>query len=403
MKLFFILFLFTISLFAAKVEHFKWSDGETYLTFLERNKLPLKPLYYDLDGDEQQLTEEIISGVNCHMSKDEKNEIAQIFIPLNDELQIHIYKNGKNYFFETIPIISETKTEAFTLKIDHSPYNDILKETGSKKLASIFVNSFKNSLNFKRDLQKGDSLAMIYEQKYRLGVPFSMPTLKVAMIEMKGKKNFIYYNDSDERYYDEKGEKAEEFLLATPVRNARISSHFTKKRFHPVLKKYRAHLGVDYAAGTGTPIMSAGDGRVVFVGESRGYGKTIKVQHEGDFLTLYAHQSSFRKGIKRGSIVKKGDIIGYIGNTGLSSGPHLHFGLYQDNTAIDPLKVVQLATKKLQGKERAEFLKLVSSYQKQIDTHLKDETRFTQFTYPETVCYFNNGINCEESISESKS
>lgn len=403
MKLFFILFLFTISLFAAKVEHFKWSDGETYLAFLERNKLPLKPLYYDLDGDEQQLTEEIISGVNCQISRDEKNEIAQIFVPLNDELQIHIYKHNQNYFFETIPIISETKTEAFTLKIDHSPYLDILRETGSKKLASIFVNSFKTSLNFKRDLQKGDKLAMIYEQKYRLGVPFSMPTLKVAMIEMKGKKNFIYYNDSDERYYDESGEKAEEFLLSTPVRNARISSPFTKKRFHPILKKYRAHLGVDYAAGTGTPIMAAGDGRVVFVGESRGYGKTIKIQHEGDFLTLYAHQNSFKKGIRRGSVVKKGEVIGYVGNTGLSSGPHLHFGLYQDNNAIDPLKVVQLAIKKLEGKERAAFLKLVSKYQKEIDTHLKNETRFTQFTYPETVCYFNNGTSSEESTQKPKS
>lgn len=389
MKHFFILFLLTVSLFGAKVEHFKWSDGETYLAFLERNKLPLKPLYYDLDGDEQQLTEEIISGVNSQISRDEKNEIAQIFIPLNDELQIHIYKHGQSYSFETIPIISETKTEAFTLKIDHSPYQDILKETGSKKLASIFVNSFKTSLNFKRDLQKGDTLAMIYEQKYRLGVPFSMPMLKVAMIEMKGKKNFIYYNDSDDRYYDENGKKAEEFLLATPVRNARISSPFTKNRFHPVLKKYRAHLGVDYAASTGTPIMSAGDGRVVFVGESRGYGKTIKIQHEDDFLTLYAHQSSFRSGIKRGSSVKKGDVIGYVGSTGLSSGPHLHFGLYQDNTAIDPLKVVQVAIKQLDGKERAAFLKLVSKYQKEIGIHLKNETRFTQFTYPETVCYFN--------------
>ena len=92
-----------------------------------------------------------------------------------------------------------------------------------------------------------------------------------------------------------------------------------------------------------------------------------------------------------------------MGNTGLSSGPHLHFGLYQDNTAIDPLKVVQLATKKLEGKERAAFLKLVSNYQKEIDIHLKNETRFTHFTYPETVCYFNNGGSCEESVSKIES
>lgn len=395
MKLLLIFFLFAFTLFASQVETFRWSEGETYLSYLERNKLPLKPLYYNLDEDEQQLTEEIISGVNCYMSKGSNGELLQVFIPLNDELQIHIYKHNKDYFFETIPIISETKTEAFTLKIENSPYLDIIKETGSVKLASIFIASFKNSLNFKKDLKKGDALAMIYEQKYRLGKPFSMPTLKVAMIEMNGKKNFIYLNE-DEKYYNENGDGLEEFLLSTPIRNARISSFFTKKRFHPVLKKYRAHLGVDYAANRGTPVLAAGDGRVVFVGESRGYGKTIKVQHSNDFLTLYAHLNSFKSGIRSGSGVKQGDIIAYVGNTGLSTGPHLHFGLYQDNTAVDPLKSLQIAAKKLEGKERTAFLKLVANYKQSIDLHLKNETKFEKALSNETLCYFNNGGTCEQ-------
>lgn len=393
MKLLFILFLFTASLFGSQVETFRWSDGETYLSFLERNKLPLKPLYYKLDEDEQQLTEEIMSGVHYHVSKNDAGELSQIFIPLNDELQIHIYKHDKNYFFETIPIVSEIKTEAFVLKIDHSPYLDIIKETGSKKLATIFVNSFKNSLNFKRDLKKGDTLAMIYEQKYRLGRPFSMPRLKVAMIEMNGKKNFIYLND-DDRFYNEDGNELEEFLLATPVRNARISSEFTKKRFHPILNKYRAHLGVDYAASSGTPVMAAGDGKVVFVGESRGYGNMIKIQHSDDYLTLYAHLNSFKKGVRGGFGIKKGEIIGYVGSSGLSTGPHLHFGLYKDKDAIDPLRVVQVATKKLQGKEQTAFLKLKSNYKQSIDLHIKNETKFEKESNLDTTCYFNNGGSC---------
>jgi murein DD-endopeptidase MepM/ murein hydrolase activator NlpD len=401
MKRLLILFLFVTSLFGSHVETFRWSDGETYLSFLERNKLPLKPLYYNLDEDEQQLTEEILSGINYHVSKGEKGELLQIFVPLNDELQIHIYKHNGSYSFETIPIISETKTEAFTLKIENSPYLDIIKETGSVKLATIFVNSFKTSLNFKKDLKKGDALAMIYEQKYRLGKPFSMPTLKVAMIEMSGKKNFIYLNE-DEKFYNENGDESEEFLLATPVRNARISSEFTKKRFHPILNKYRAHLGVDYAASRGTPVLAAGDGRVVFVGESRGYGKTIKVQHSNDYLTLYAHLNSFKQGIRGGAGVKKGDIIAYVGSTGLSTGPHLHFGLYQDNTAVDPLKAVQIAAKKLQGKERVAFLKLVSNYKQSIELHLKNETKFERVSSSETLCYFNNGGTCEQDKLSSE-
>ncbi|MDT8338180.1 MAG: peptidoglycan DD-metalloendopeptidase family protein [Sulfurimonas sp.] len=402
MRQLFIFFLFVTSIFGAEVETSRWSNGETYLMFLEKNSLPLRPLYYNLDQDEQQLTEEIYSGVHYQISKEKNGEISQIFIPLNDELQIHIYKHNGEYFFETVPIVSETRTEAFTLKIEHSPYLDIVKETGSVKLATIFVSSFKHSLNFKRDLRKGDRLAMVYEQKYRLGKPFSMPTLKAAMIEMRGKQHYIYLND-DGRFYNQDAKEIEGFLLGNPVRSARISSRFTKRRFHPVLKKYRAHLGVDYAASRGTPIAAAGSGRVVFIGQTRGYGKLIKVQHEDGYMSLYAHQNSFRKGIRKGSYVKKGQIIGYVGSTGLSTGPHLHFGLYKNNQAIDPLRVVQVATKKLSGKDKTAFLQLKSNYDESINLHIANETKHAKLGTPQSVCYFYNGEFCVQDRLNSDS
>ncbi len=399
----FLIFLFlTTSLFGARVETFRWSNGETYLSFLERNKLPLKPLFYNLDDDEKQLSEEILTGVNCKVTKNEDGTISQLFIPLNDELQIHIYKHNDDYFFEIIPIITETKTEALVIKIENSPYLDIISQTGSKKLANIFVAGFQNSLNFKRDLKKGDTLAMIYEQKYRLGMPFSMPTLKASMIEMNGKKNFIYLN-TDERYYNQDGSELQGFFLTTPVKAARISSTFTKRRFHPILKKYRAHLGVDYAAGRGTPIVSAGDGRVVFLGTTAGYGKLTKVQHSDGYLTLYAHQNSFRNGIKNGSKVKKGQVIGYVGSTGLSTGPHLHFGLYKDGQAIDPLRIVQVATKKISDKERAAFLKLKANYDESLALHVTNETKFVRVSMPENVCYFFDGEQCVQDKLDTDS
>ena len=231
---FFILFLLPIAIFASEVERFRWINGETYLVFLENNNLPAKKLYYNLDIYDQRLTEEMRAGAHCQVLKDSDGVIEQALLPLNDELQVHIYKNNGSYTFEAIPIISTTKTESFTLEITHSPHYNILKETGSKKLAQIFVANYRNSLNFKRDIRKGDKIVMIYDQKYRLGEPFSMPILKVAMIEMKKKRHYIYLND-DERYYDEKGHEVEGFLLARPVRGARISSYFTKRRFHPVL------------------------------------------------------------------------------------------------------------------------------------------------------------------------
>lgn len=384
---FLILFLFSISLFAAKVETFRWSNGQTYLSFLQSNKLPTKELYYNIDEDDQQLTEDIISNVHYHILRGKNNEISQVLIPVSDEIQIHIYKYDDDYFFEAIPIISQTRTEAFTFELRDSIYNDIVNETGSIKLASMFISSFKHTLNFKTGLKKGNTIAMIYEQKYRLGKPFSIPSLKVGMIEMNNKQNFIYLN-SDEKFYNELGQELEGFLLATPVRGAKISSLFTKRRFHPILRKYRAHLGMDYAASGGTPIMASGDGIITYQGYTRGYGNVTKIQHTNDYLTLYAHQKSFRKGIRRGMSIKKGQVIGYIGNSGLSTGTHLHFGLYKNGNPVDPQKVVQIAAKKLSNKERESFFKLKKNYDLNIKKHIQNKTKFNRVPYTDNSCYF---------------
>ncbi len=391
---FFILFcIFFSTLFGAHVESFKWQNGETYLMFLKRLDLPQRPLYYNLDKEDQKLTEEIRSGVNYQIlhGNDTLKTIEQILIPLNDELQIHIYKQGKEYKFETLPIITTTKTKAFTLTIEHSPYYDIIKKTSSKKIATIFMQGYKNSLNFKNDIRKGDRLAMIYEQKYRLSKPFSMPTLKASMIEMSGKKHFIYLND-DERYYDERGKQVEGFLLAKPVRGARITSRFTRKRWHPILHKYRAHLGVDYGARSGTPIRAAGSGRIVYAGYSRGYGKMIKIRHKDGYLTLYAHQKKFRRGMRRGKYVKKGQVIGYVGSTGLSTGPHLHFSLYKNGRAINPLRVVQVTVKQLRGKKLKAFKKLKANYDESLTLHLQNDTPFEKERPFYRKCYCFNPL-----------
>lgn len=235
---------------------------------------------------------------------------------------------------------------------------------------------------------------MIYDQKYRLGRPFSMPILRASMIEMRKKKHFIYLND-DERYYDEKGHEVEGFLLARPVRGARISSYFTKRRFHPVLKKWKAHLGVDYAARRGTPIVAAGSGRIIYAARLGSYGNLVKIRHDDGYETRYAHMKSFRRGIRKGKYVKKGHTIGYVGNTGRSTGPHLHFELRKRGRAINPLRVVQVTTKKLKGKERKAFLKLKENYDQSVNLHLNNETLFQRPQKVESVCYFYNGGHCE--------
>ncbi len=370
----FLLFFIPMALFSSQVKNFRWDDGETYLMFLQRLDLSNKPLYYNLDKDDKQITEEIRTGVNYQILEDQNGTIEQILIPINDELQIHITKNKEDLNFEVIPIISETRKEAFTLEINNSPYYDIIKATNSKKIAQIFVDAFKNSLNFKVDIHKGDKLVMIYDRMYRLGRPFSMPTLDVSMIQM-GKKRHYVYRYTDDRFYDESGAEVEGFLLARPVRGARISSGFTLKRWHPILHKYRAHLGIDYAARPGTPIMAAGNGRIIFCGRTNGYGNLIKIAHSDGYVTIYAHQRAFRKGIRRGKYVKQGQIIGYVGTTGLSTGPHLHFGLYKNGRAINPAKVVRVTTNKLKGKDKIAFKKLKENLNQSVDLYLNANTK----------------------------
>ena len=386
-RLFFIL-LTASTLFSSEVERFRWANGDTYLAFLKKLELPTRPLYYNLDKDDQRLTEEMRAGIHYQILRDTNKTIEQVLLPLNDELQIHIYKKDGVYKFEPIPIISTTKTEAFATKIVSSPNYTIMKETGSKKLAQIFTANFRNSLNFKNDIRKGDNLVMIYDQKYRLGEIFSMPILKVAMIEMRHKQHFIYLND-DNRYYDEKGHEVEGFLLARPVRGARISSYFTKRRYHPVLHKWKAHLGVDYAARRGTPIVAAGSGRITYAARMGSYGNLIKIRHADGYETRYAHLKSFRRGIHKGKYVKKGQTIGYVGTTGRSTGPHLHFELRKRGRAINPLRVVQVTTKKLKGKEYKAFIKLKKNYDESVALHLQNQTKYKKRAKFQAMCYIH--------------
>lgn len=211
---------------------------------------------------------------------------------------------------------------------------------------------------------------------------------------MKKKYHYIYLND-DERYYDEKGHEVEGFLLARPVRGARISSYFTKRRFHPVLKRWKAHLGVDYAARRGTPIVAAGSGTVIHAARLGSYGNLVKIRHEDGYETRYAHLNSFRRGITRGKRVKKGQTIGYVGTTGRSTGPHLHFELRKHGNAVNPLRVVQVTTKKLKGKEYDAFVKLKKNYDESLNLHLKNKTKFVKLPPFQSKCYIHRNGEIE--------
>ncbi len=366
-KLVIVFFVIISFLQGAYLEELRWKSGETFLNFLENNSLPLS-VYYDLDTGDKELAAEIISGVRFQILRDDNGGIEQVLIPIGEELQLHIKKVNGKYVLTTTPIVYETKDEILTIDIKSSPYQDIINSTKNYLLASEFIQSFKRSVNFKR-LRKGDKLVIFYTRKIRLGKQFGSPLIKASMIEVRGKKHYVFlYNKN--RYYDENGKEVEGFFLAAPVRYTRISDRFTYKRWHPILKRYRAHLGIDYAAPRGTPVKAAGSGRVIFKGRKGGYGNTLIIRHDGGYKTLYAHMKAFRRGIKRGKYVKKGQVIGYVGSTGLSTGPHLHFGLYKGSRAINPAGVVKVTKSRLAGKKRKEFMRYTKEFKKKIELAL---------------------------------
>ncbi len=364
------LLLLPLFLFGSSVKTFKWNNGESFLHFLEHKKLPLS-LYYSMDKEDQKLTEDIPFSATCQMLISNKKIIEQILIPVNDELQLQIYlTKKKKYHIRIIPIVAEMYHEVLYTEIKTAPYDDILKSTGSKNLASTFVKMFKGRVNFKKDIKPGDPLVIVYNQQYRLGKYFSMPEVSGAMMEISGKR-YAVYKHTDGRYYDAKGAQYEKFLFKLPIRNARITSRFTKRRYHPVLHRYRAHVGVDFGARPGTQILATGDGRVCFCGYSNGYGKTIKIRHSNGLTSLYAHQKGFKAGIHMGSKIKQGELIGYVGSTGLSSGPHLHFGMYDGSTPINPLSVMKKKTEGFTGKEYRQFVAIRSKLDKIFNEKMK--------------------------------
>ncbi|MEA1914097.1 MAG: peptidoglycan DD-metalloendopeptidase family protein [Campylobacterota bacterium] len=334
-----------------------WEKNVTFLKFLELNRIPME-LYWNQSVTDQELCAEITAGIKYQTLKNDKDEILQVLIPISDEMQIHLNKDINGHFvFDIIPIVYELINETIAVTVTSIPSINIVEHTGNSSLANSLIRTFNNTVNF-RGMKKGDHIAITYKHKVRMGKYFGYAHITSAMVEVNGQKNYMIRNTEDDKFYNEKGHSLTNYFFKVPLRYKRISSRFTNKRWHPVLKRYRAHLGVDYAAPRGRVIKASADGKIVSRGRKGGYGKTIEIKHKYGYKTLYAHMNKYKGGLRRGSYVKQGTIIGYVGSTGLSSGPHLHFGLYKNGRAINPLKVVKVATTRLKGKAFKAFKEL---------------------------------------------
>ncbi|UUX48814.1 M23 family metallopeptidase [Nisaea acidiphila] len=220
------------------------------------------------------------------------------------------------------------------------------------------IRIFSFDVDFQRDIQTGDRFEVLYdEHATEEGTVVRVGEISYAAMTLSG-KHLAYYQYTPKSgvtdYFNEKGQSVRKTLMRTPVNGARLSSGYGKRK-HPILGYTKMHRGVDFAAPTGTPIMAAGDGVIDFIGRNGAYGKYIRIRHNSTYKTAYAHMSGYKRGLKRGDRVKQGETIGYIGTTGRSTGPHLHYEVHENGKQRNPMSVKLPAGEKLKGADMKRF------------------------------------------------
>lgn len=275
------------------------------------------------------------------------------------KIEVKYDEEKKAYKAEKILMPMVTVKEYYHGEISESLYSDAIKAGASPNMVAEFIQKYSYSVDFQRDIKRGDKFEIYYEAtRNDSGKNIAEGPLIYAKLITNNKARSLYRHELSNGvidYFNENGESTRTTLLLTPINGAKISSKFGNRR-HPILGYTKKHEGLDYAAPKGTPILSSGDGvveEVKFI--TSGYGKHIKIRHTAKYQTLYAHLDRFAKDLTKGTRVSQGDVIGYVGTTGLSTAPHLHYEVIESGKKINPAKVSFPKMPPLQGSELKRF------------------------------------------------
>lgn len=257
----------------------------------------------------------------------------------------------------------ELRTRFVDGKIQSSLWEALTDQNVNMEAASKMEDALQWSVDFSHT-QKGDEFRIIYDEKFIKDQPVGAGQVYAASYRRDGKESFAFWFDNGEfkGFYDEDGRPAKSGFLKSPVKYTRISSKYNPKRFHPILKRVRPHLGTDYAAPEGTPIYAIGDGVVEEAAYTKGNGRYVKIKHDKVYQTQYLHMSRFARGIKRGAQVTQGEVIGYVGSTGLATGPHVCFRFWKNGRQVNHLKEKLPSAKKLPKDVLEEFYQVRDQY-----------------------------------------
>ena len=317
--------------------------GDTLSRVFDAQGLPVSDwmALVRLDGDSKRL-KQLKAGDVLHLRKGPEG-LQELTYALDEARTLQISRTDTG--FESIVLAAEIERRpTYAMgRITDSLYQSGVAAGLPDKLIIELADIFGYDIDFVQDIRVGDRYTVIYDELYKDGKKLRAGDILAAEFVNQGQSlRAVRYTDpqGNAGYYAAGGQSLRKAFLRTPLDVFRVSSNFSRGRFHPVLNRIRAHLGTDYAASTGTPIKATGDGRVTFIGNKGGYGRTVVVKHGSSYETLYAHMSRFRQGLGHGSRVQQGQVIGYVGSSGLATGPHLHYEFRVNGVHRDPRKVV---------------------------------------------------------------
>jgi murein DD-endopeptidase MepM/ murein hydrolase activator NlpD len=288
---------------------------------------------------------------------------------IDHDEQLIISREAEEFSVQKVPIPYTTELARVRGTIDSSLFEAVTSTGESDVLAMNLADIFAWDIDFILDIRQGDSFQVLVEKRYREGQPAGYGRILAAEFTNQGTTfQAFLYQDGDRRpdYYDADGQSVRKAFLKAPLSFSRISSGFTMRRFHPITKTWKSHPAIDYAAPRGTPIKSVGDGVIIKKGYTRGNGNYVKIRHNSSYETLYLHMRGFAKKIAKGKRVAQGQTIGYVGSTGLATGPHLCFRMYKNGAPVNPQRVKAPAAQPVGKDNREDFNSKMASLLSQL-------------------------------------
>lgn len=295
----------------------------------------------------------------------DKGALERFEYDIDAEDQLIITRDDKGFEVAKIPIDYTIERKLVRGTITANLFEAVEKTGEGDSLAMALGDIFAWDIDFIRDLRSGDSFQVLVEKRFREGAPAGYGAILAAEFVNQGKSYRAFQFKDGNRspaYYDANGHSLKKAFLKAPLSFSRISSGFTMRRFHPITKTWKAHPAIDYAAATGTPIMTVGDGSITKIGYTQYNGNHIKIRHTNGIETLYLHMSKFAKGMRAGKKLSQGDVIGYVGSTGLATGPHLCFRMTRNGAPVNPASIKSIAADPIGRNRLGEFKSTIGPY-----------------------------------------